>query len=98
MRSKEILEVVERTLNKRGEKYGGVENNFSLIADFWNSYLENVGEKRGKLNAYDVANMMILLKIARTCTADGNILDNFIDICGYGVCGCSLISEDENDS
>lgn len=93
MTSAEFLNVVEKTLENRGENYGGVENNFSLISDFWNSYLWNVGEKRSKLNATDVANMMILLKIARTCTANENVLDNYIDICGYGACGGSIISK-----
>lgn len=94
MTNKEFLNVVENTLKNRGENYGGVENNFALIAEFWNCYLKNVRE----LNAVDVANMMILLKIARLCTAEEIYIDGYLDICGYAVCGGLLLENgDKND-
>lgn len=64
---------------QREEDYGSPEDNFQLIADLWELYLDT------PLDATDVANMMILLKVARN--AGGSKLDNWIDIAGYAACG-----------
>ena len=76
----------------RQNSYGKPENNFAQIAEYWNIYLASK-----KVNAFekiepiDVANMMILLKIART-KANPYYLDNYIDIAGYAACGFEIAS------
>lgn len=67
----------------RESQYGKPENNFKLISYLWSDY---VGED---ITPQDVANMMILLKIARAKA--GNFKnDNYIDIAGYSACACEL--------
>lgn len=67
----------------REHDYGTPENNFKAIADLWEVYLDQPITKR------DVANMMILLKIARAKTGAGTD-DCFVDIAGYASCGYEL--------
>lgn len=79
----EILETARKCVcGQREEDYGSPEDNFQIIANLWELYLDAVGHPLG---AHDVANMMILLKVARN--AGGSKLDNWIDIAGYAACG-----------
>jgi len=79
-----LAEAAEAVLNSRQQDYGALEDNFGLIADFWNAYLRN----RGKIDPRDVAAMMALVKLARIST--GTKADNWIDLAGYGACGGEL--------
>ena len=68
-------------------KYGFVEDNFWDIARMWGVYLGVDLERR------DVANMMILLKVARNNHAHPDDLghrDNWVDIAGYAACGAEV--------
>lgn len=82
-----ILETAKTCVcGQREEDYGSPEDNFQLIANLWELYLCACGyEETRSLYAKDVANMMILLKVARN--AGGSKLDNWIDIAGYAACG-----------
>lgn len=71
-----ILQEAQKTLEKRGEVYGGFQGSLNDIACLWNAYL---GEQ---LTPRDVAMLMLLLKIARTDSSPDHI-DNYIDIAGY---------------
>lgn len=66
--------------------YGEAES-FNLIAEYWSSYLGR------EISALDVANMMILLKIARTGNVDQRTYhrDNYVDIAGYAGLGDELV-------
>lgn len=79
-----ILDKAKEIINgERQGQYGKPENSFQRIAEFWSGYL-------GKnLSDYDVANMMILMKVARNA---GGVYkdDNWIDICGYAAIGAEL--------
>jgi hypothetical protein len=67
-----------------GDKYG----NHSKIASLWNAYLYNRASHAADLDPTDVANMMILLKVARTQSGGTHNDDNYIDAAGYaGVAG-----------
>ena len=66
----------------REKEYGAPEDSFEKIAAFWSVYLEE------ELLPEDVANMMILLKIAREM--GGHKDDNMIDIAGYAACGNNI--------
>ncbi|CAM6053481.1 unnamed protein product [Sphagnum tenellum] len=70
----------------REQQHGEKERSFTLIAKFWTSYLE--GRKtNGPVTPTDVAQLMVLFKIARTIQGEA-ILDHFVDQAGYsGIAG-----------
>lgn len=67
----------------RQSTHGNPEDSFALIAKFWSDYL------KFKVEDYQVAVMMGLLKIARLKFNPQND-DNWIDACGYMACGSEL--------
>jgi len=81
---------------ERQDVYGSPEDSFSVIAEYWNTYLIEVQKKIlvqhghdlnnyelvGLLEAKDIAHMMILFKMART-QGQKPKRDNYVDICGY---------------
>lgn len=79
-----ILRKAEQIINgERQEQYGDAKDNFSMIAALWSDYLGIFITPR------QVANMMILLKIARDKGGEYKE-DNFVDICGYAALGGEL--------
>ena len=87
MTREEVLNAASQRVAAKPEEYGAPENVFSLIADLWSDYLST---KNGALELMpaDVANMMILLKIARN--TQGNKEDTWVDIAGYAACGAEV--------
>ena len=65
---------------ERQDQYGSPEDSFSVIAGYWDVYLQNCNTRA--LSALDVAHMMALFKIAR-CTGQAPKRDNYIDGQGY---------------
>ena len=94
MTRKEILEAAEQCVcHDRNEQYGEPENNFAVIARFWQEYIFGATGKTFNLTAFDVANMMVLFKVARAATAGVNAsADSFVDICGYAACGGEIVT------
>lgn len=81
MTRKECLEqAMGCVLRDRNNEYGGPEDSFGVIANFWSVY---VGKK---IYPHDVAMMMSLLKIARI-KANKGYADGYIDLAGYAACG-----------
>ena len=79
----DILNFADKCVTgKREEDYGTPENNFKVIADYWNTYLGI-----DKIAAKDVAMMMALLKIARIQTGKDGHVDSYVDLAGYAACG-----------
>lgn len=68
---------------EREGQYGSPEDSFKTIADLWSAYLHK------EVTPCDVAQMMILLKIAR-CRTGVYKDDNYIDICGYAACAAEI--------
>jgi hypothetical protein len=85
MKRAEILTEANKCVTTdREQQYGSPEDNFSLIANFWNTYLGGCF-----VDAHDVAIMMALLKVARI--RSGQIKeDNYIDLIGYAACAGEL--------
>ena len=86
---KTILESAEKCVcHDRQDQYGKPEDSFSAIADLWTAYLD-IGRE---ITPVDVAQMMILLKVAR---AKGNQKhqDNWIDVAGYAACAGEIAAE-----
>lgn len=66
----------------RKDKHGRPENTFSMIADLWEMYLSHKYNVDLTLDPLDVAQMMVLLKIARASLGSYND-DHYIDEAGY---------------
>jgi len=76
----DCLDEAKKTIcGERQDVYGSPEDSFTLIANYWNSYL---AAKDGMLSALDVAHMMILFKMARV-QGQAPCRDNYVDIAGY---------------
>lgn len=77
----EILSRAKSIINgERQGTYGDAEDSFQIIADMWSAYLNT------EILSEDVANMMILMKVARNSSGVYKD-DNWIDICGYAALG-----------
>ena len=76
----------------RNGQYGEPEDNFAIIAGFWQEYLYASTGERITVTAADVASMMVLFKVARIATSTGNgCADSWIDIAGYAACGGEIM-------
>lgn len=70
----------------RAAQHGDFIQNFANIARLWDAYL---AARSGPLSPRDVAQMMVLLKIARTGSGQHNE-DNFRDAIGYAMCAAGI--------
>ena len=93
MTRKEILDAAAQVVTQgREEQYGSPEDCFNAIGNLWTDYLQAINTNINFLRPSDVANMMILLKIARLANGKPKA-DNWIDIAGYAACGGELQEE-----
>lgn len=88
-----ILQEAERLINgERQQQYGNATESHERIADLWSAYLGDVTP----LTAFDVVNMMVLLKLSR---AKGGLdrgefhRDSYVDIAGYAAIGERIHNE-----
>lgn len=94
MKREQILAIAEQTTcHDRNDQYGEPEDNFLRVADFWTTYLGPELPKR--LTGADVANMMILFKVARNISNSKD--DNWVDIAGYAACGGEISGGPANE-
>lgn len=99
MKREEILDKAKKMVTgQREQDYGSPEDNFKIIAEYWETYLDAVFTIRGivALTEDDVANMMCLFKLARITTGTATE-DSYIDICGYAACGGELTGGKDDD-
>lgn len=82
-----LTEAQEIVDGKRNEDYGNINDSFLRIAGLWSAYTGIT------LNKYDVAKMMILLKVSRAKNA--NHRDSYVDIVGYVECVDKLLALDQ---
>lgn len=76
-----ILETAKSIISgEREGAYGKAEDSFALTASLWSGYLGT------RLSPTDVANLMILMKVAQN-SSGAYKEDNWIDICGYAALG-----------
>ena len=80
-----LSEAINIINGERQDVYGSPEDSFSLISDYWTTYLRSRSPEIANagfcLFADDVALMMVLFKIARE--ANQHKRDNIIDAAGY---------------
>ena len=89
----EILDAAKKIVTGDREKqYGKPEDNFAVIARFWEVYLSERctdGGAEVTLNPDDVAMLMALMKVARIMTGTFKG-DSYIDACGYLACAAEI--------
>ena len=71
----------------RGPQHGPLEDSFEYIAQLWTTYIEgsihNRHERQVNIDAFDVLQMMTLLKIGRAVYGDASMADHYADAAGY---------------
>lgn len=83
MNTTEILEKAKKLVSDDREKaHGNKIINHENIARLWSGYIQNKTKLTINILPEDVANMMVLLKVARTQLGNHNP-DDFVDACGY---------------
>jgi hypothetical protein len=86
MNREEMLDACREIVTKqRQSQYGKPEDSFTGIAGYWSVYLGT------KVTAADVANMMVLLKVARARVNPLNT-DHYIDMAGYAACAAEVVT------
>ena len=86
-----ILEEAQRLIHgPRNKNYGHPRENFAEIAALFSGYLGK------EITDIDVANLMILVKIARV-KGTGYHRDSFTDIAGYAGCVGRIYEEDAEE-
>lgn len=85
-RKKILLKAAELIVGQRQKDYGTPEKNFQRIADLWTIHIEKILLPGAKLSPRQVAEMMVLLKLARTIESPTE--DSYVDAAGYaGIAG-----------
>jgi len=83
MNTTDILETAKKLVSEsRHDKHGDKVINHENISRLWTGYLQNKTKLNLVIFPEDVANLMVLLKIARTQAGHFNI-DDQVDACGY---------------
>lgn len=94
-RGRAICEEALKTINgERQDQYGNPEDTFKKIADLWSAYLFSGSGRVEILTPDMVADMMILLKIARERGGKGK-KDNMVDLIGYAALAARIRGYDK---
>lgn len=84
-RSGVLLEAESLINGERNIAYGKPTQNFDNIGEFFTTRLRHKLKDGERITAPDVADLMILLKLARSIANPKR--DNYVDIAGYAGCG-----------
>ena len=86
IREKLLAKAASLITGQRQEDYGSPEENFQHIADSWTVHLRQILKRDAKISPRQVAEMMVLLKMARTIKSPTE--DSYVDAAGYaGIAG-----------
>ena len=96
--SEKVLLDAGDAIRQRLKDHGHTERSFGMIADLWTTYINHTFTSRGdvKLRPYDVAQMMSMVKTARSTY--GYSEDNFVDGAGYTALAAMLHPNRRNGS
>ena len=93
MEAIKILELAKKLVSTdREDKHGDKVVNHENIARLWTGYLQNKTKLTLTILPEDVANLMTLLKIARSQGGSFNA-DDFVDACGYSAIAGEILSK-----
>jgi Domain of unknown function (DUF6378) len=86
----EVLRKAAEAVERGTALHGDTKRSFELIAQLWGVYISHsmAIRKQVSLTPFDVANMMIMVKQARSIY--GNSPDNQVDIAGYAALAAAL--------
>ena len=84
---------MDLVMNRRQDERGNPENTFAFIAEYWRTYLSACFNVALPLEAYHAAEMMELLKMARS-NRNGRNPDNYFDRAGYCACAFEMRVQD----
>lgn len=87
-----LLEAARLIDGDRNVSYGTPTQNFSNIAEMWTTRLRHKLAPGEAIAATDVADLMILLKVARNIAQRKR--DNYADLAGYAGCGYEAMLEE----
>lgn len=91
MTAGEVLrQAAEIVSGPRAEQHGDMLACHSAIATLWNSYLAIRREPAAPLSPLDVAQMLLLFKVARAQTGSASHADHYLDQCGYAGCSAEI--------
>lgn len=100
-RGKILLLALDIINGERQDQYGSPEDSFALIADYWTTFLKsrdlipsNCATHDLKISAKEVAEMMMLFKIARM-SGQKPTLDNYLDLIGYAGLAADMVEGDK---
>jgi len=80
--SREVLDTANDIIHgERAQSYGPAEDSFARIGELWTTHLSHKLPEGKRIDAYDVAIMMTLMKCARAQTDVK--MDTMVDIAGY---------------
>lgn len=77
----------------RNHTYGSPTENFKNIAEMWNVRFKHMLADSKKFSASDVADAMIIVKVARGIAQKTH--DTYADIAGYAGCGEEIRQDEE---
>lgn len=80
-----LFEAAELIDGDRNLSYGTPTQNFQNIAELWTTRFRHLLRDGQEFKASDVADAMILLKVARNIAQKKR--DNWVDLAGYAGCG-----------
>ncbi len=92
-RRKVLEEAADLIDGDRNVTYGSPTQNFENIAELWNVRFGHLLKNGKTFTAPDVADAMILLKVARNIADPKR--DNAVDIAGYAACGWETVEATE---
>jgi hypothetical protein len=92
-----LKKALDAVTGARAREHGPARQTFARIATLWNAYLEVRREPAAPLTASDVAELLLLLKIARA-QSGAHSPDDFVDQAGYaGLAGALAETESKSD-
>lgn len=109
MTREETLDTAKKMVcGHREQDYGTPENNFQIIADLWNVYLQKCvhriplfaskkEEIKVHITPFDVAIMMSLFKHGRIISGSATD-DSLVDACGYLACGAEIKAQSYSEN
>ncbi len=80
-----LLSEAAETIRQREGAHGDKGRTFAMIAAMWSAYLG------AEVSPADVAQMMVLLKVARARCGDRTHHDHYVDQAGYVACTADLL-------
>jgi hypothetical protein len=95
---REALKMVEDCVCRdRQNYYGPAEDNFANIAALATVVLQTKLAPGQAFSSLDVAAFSACIKLARMVSSPA-LLDNWIDLAGYAVCGAGLVKQAEQET